>query len=470
MSSAVDNVLKLIKDRDVKYIDFMFGDLFGTLQHVTFPASQVTASLFEAGIPFDGSSIRGWKGIEASDMLMKPDAETAFIDPFRAQTTLAIMCEIWEPRTNTLYDRCPRSIARKALAYLQSTGIGDIAYFGPEPEFFIFDSIRYSSQPNGAFYEIESGEAPWTTGDEGPNLGHKIRNKMGYFPVTPQDTLMDLRSEITTHMMEMGMEVQLHHHEVATAGQCEIGVKFGTIITASDNVHKYKYAVKNTCFRAGKTATFMPKPMFGDNGSGMHCHTSIWKDGKNLFAGTGYGDMSQTALWAIGGIIKHGRAIQVFTNPTANSYRRLIPGYEAPVNLAYSATNRSASIRIPYAASDAGRRFEFRCPDGSGSPYLVTAAILMAMIDGIQNKIDPGQSVDKNLFEMPADELAKIPRTCKDLETAHEELLADPSWILAGGVFTEDTLEAYMGYRRETEIEPLKIRPNPYEFETTYDC
>lgn len=471
MSKAVEKVLKTIKDKEIKYVNLQFGDLFGTLQQFMIPASRISAEFLEEGVPFDGSSIRAWKGIEKSDMLLMPDCESAYIDPFREQATLAIIGNILEPRTGELYNRCPRSIAKKALAYLQSTGIGDMAYFGPEPEFFIFDSVRFDSAPNRAFYEIDSVEAPWNNGsDDGFNLGHKIRHKHGYFPASPSDTLIDIRSEITTHMQEMGMEVQVHHHEVATAGQCEIGITFGNVITAGDLVHKYKYAVKNTSFQHGKTATFMPKPMFFDNGSGMHCHTSLWKGGKNLFAGNGYAKMSQEAIWAIGGILKHGRSIQAFTNPTANSYRRLVPGYEAPVNLAYSATNRSASIRIPYVGSDKARRFEFRCPDGGGSPYLVTATILMAMIDGIQNKIDPGQPMDKNIYDLPPEELATIPSTCKSLEEAMDTLEADKAWLTKGDVFSEDMLEAYIAHKREVEIEPMKLRPNPYEYYLYYDC
>ena len=345
---------------------------------------------------------------------------------------------------------------------------------GPEPEFFIFDSVAYKSEPNECLIRLDSAEAPWTSArpEEGMNgnLGHKIRHKMGYYPATPQDALMDIRSAITTHMQTMGMEVDLHHHEVATAGQCEIGIKFGTAVTAGDLVHKYKYAVKNTCFQHGKTACFMPKPMFGDNGSGMHCHFSIWKDGKNAFAGNGYGKMSQTALWAIGGILKHGRSIQALTNPSVNSYRRLVPHYEAPVNLAYSASNRSASIRIPHVNGDKARRFEFRCPDSSGSPYLVTAAILMAAIDGIKNQIDPGKPMDKNIYDLPPEELAGIPNTCASQEEAIAELEKDKGWLLAGDVFTEEFLESYIGYKIENEITPLKFRVNPMEYVLYYDA
>jgi len=467
---SVEKALQLAKDHGAKYVDIVFGDMFGTLQHFTITARRLTAELFTEGLPFDGSSIRGWQGIEKSDMNIKPDPATVFIDPFREQPTISFFGDIYDPRTGARYSRDPRSIAYKALNYLKASGIGDVAYFGPEPEFFIFDSIRYSSQPNESFYYIDSVEAPWTMGrDDGINLGHKIRYKGGYFPATPSDTLMDLRSEITTNMQTMGMEVDLHHHEVATAGQCEIGIKYGTAITGGDLVHQYKYAVKNTCFQHGKTATFMPKPMFFDNGSGMHCHMSIWKAGKNLFAGNGYGKMSQQAIWAIGGILKHGKAIQAFTNPSANSYRRLVPGYEAPVNLAYSANNRSASIRIPHVVGDHARRFEFRCPDSSGSPYLVMAAILMAAVDGIKNQIDPGKPMDKNIYDLPPEELAQIPSTCKSLEEALNTMEEDKDWLTAGDVFSEDMVAAYIAHKREAEVEPLKLRPNPYEFYLYYD-
>lgn len=470
--SAIDDVLALAKDNGVKWVDVQFGDMFGTVQHFTVPVERLDADLFEEGLAFDGSSVRGWKSIDKSDMVIKPDPETAYLDPFREIPTLAMFGDIYEPRTGQLYDRAPRGIGRRALAYLAETGIGDNAFFGPEPEFFIFDGVRYNSEPGNAFYAIESIEAPWTAAEDNPmgNLGHKIRHKHGYFPQTPADTLMDMRSEICTHLQSMGVEIEIHHHEVATAGQCELGTKFGTLLAAGDQVNKYKYAVKNTAFQHGKTATFMPKPMFEDNGSGMHIHTSIWKDGKNLYAGDKYGKMSQQALWGIGGILKHGRAIQAFTNASANSYRRLVPGYEAPVNLAYSATNRSASIRIPLVNGDNARRFEFRCPDSSGSPYLSFSAMLMAMIDGIKNQIDPGEAMDKNIYDLPPEELAGIPSTCASLEEALNELEGDKDWLTAGDVFSDDMIEAYVDYKREEEVEPLKLRPNPYEFELYYSC
>ena len=468
---SVETALQLAKDHGAKYVDIQFGDMFGTLQHFTITSRRLTAELFTEGVPFDGSSIRGWQGIEKSDMTIKPDPDSVFIDPFREQPTVCFFGDVYDPRTGKRYTRDVRGIAHNALAYLKSAGIGDVAYFGPEPEFFIFDSIRYASNPQESFYYLDSTEAPWSMGrDDGVNLGHKLRHKQGYFPAPPADTLMDLRSEITTNMQTMGMEIDLHHHEVASPGQGEIGIKFGTAVTAGDMIHKYKYAVKNTAFQHGKTATFMPKPMFGDNGSGMHCHTSIWKAGKSVFAGNGYAQMSKQAIWAIGGILKHGRSIQAFTNPTINSYRRLVPHYEAPVNLAYSSQNRSASVRIPYALSEKARRFEFRCPDSSGSPYIVTAAILMAMIDGIKNQIDPGKPMDKNIYDLSPEELATIPGTCASLEQAIAEMKADKAWLTAGDVFTEDFIETYVAYKQENEIEPMKLRPNPYEFYLYYDC
>jgi len=467
---SIDNVLQLAKEHDVKYVDIMFGDMFGSLNHFTIPASRLDHDLFEDGLMFDGSSIRGWQSIEKSDMNIKPDPDSAFIDPFREQPTLAMFGDIYDPRTGQTYDKAPRGIALRALNFLKSSGLGDMAYFGPEPEFFIFDGVRYASEPRSQFYELESVEGPWSAGeDDGFNQAHKIRHKHGYFPATPQDTMMDLRGEICSNMETMGIEVELHHHEVGTA-QGEIGTKFGTVITAADKLHKYKYAVKNTAYQHGKTATFMPKPMFDDNGNGMHIHSSIWSGDKNIYAGDGYAKMSQNALYAIGGLLKHGRAIQAFTNPTANSYRRLVPGFEAPVNLAYSATNRSAAIRIPHVTGDKARRFEFRCPDSSGSPYLAFSAMLMAMIDGIKNQVEPGDPLDKNIYDLPPEELATIPSTCRTLEESIEELEADKDWLTAGDVFTGDMLESYLEHKQEEEIVPLKLRPNPYEFYLYYDC
>ncbi len=458
--------MKLAKDNGVQFVDLLFGDMFGQLHHFTFPVSRLNDAMFKEGMAFDGSSIRGWKGIEASDMIMKPDPVSAFLDPFRTIPTMGIFCDIIEPRTGQPYNRDARSVVGKALAYLKSTGIGDLAFMGPEPEFFVFDGMRYNSDPRQAMYVIETSEGPWTSGAEG-GLGHKIGFKGGYAPAAPQDTLMDMRSEMVLNLAKMGMVPEIHHHEVAT-GQCEIGIQFNTAVLAGDQVHKLKYAVKNTAAKYGKTATFMPKPMWGDNGSGMHVHTSIWKEGKNLFAGDGYANLSKQAMWGIGGILKHGRSIQIFSNSSVNSYRRLVPGYEAPVNLAYSATNRSASVRIPHVQGDKARRFEFRCPDSSGSPYLTFAAMLMAMIDGIKKQIDPGAPMNKNIYELPPEELKTIPSTCKNLEEACEEFEKDKEWLLAGDVFDADMVDAYLSYKKTAEIEPMKLRPNPYEFELYY--
>jgi glutamine synthetase len=461
-------ILEMIKKEGIEYLDLQFGDMFGMLQHTTFVAKNMDEDQLTDGIPFDGSSIRAWKSIDKSDMVFKPDLSSAFVDPFRDRKTLVIFGDIYEPRTGERYERAPRNIAFRAQEYMKSLGIGDTIFFGPEPEFFIFDSVRIANSANASFFEVETGEGPWTAGNDGANLGHKIRHKMGYFPATPQDTQMDLRGDIVAHMEDMGMTVFLHHHEVATA-QGEIGIKFGDIITAGDLVHKYKYAVKNTAYQYGKTATFMPKPMFGDNGSGMHVHTSIWKDGVNTFAGDEYANLSETALYAIGGLLKHGRAIQAFTNPTGNSYKRLVPGYEAPVKLAYSATNRSAAVRVPYVTGDKARRFEFRCGDSSGSPYLNFAAMTMAMIDGIKNKIDPGAALDKNIYDLPAEEAAAIPSTCSTQEEAIKEMLADNGWLKAGDVFDEGFIEAYTDYRLQEEVEIQKLQPTPVEFELYYD-
>ncbi len=463
------DVIKLAQENNVKFVDLVFGDMFGSLQHFTLPAKCLTEELFVNGQPFDGSSIRGWKSIDKSDMLMMPDPGSAFIDPFREVPVLTMFCSILEPRTGESYDRDPRSIAENAIKYLQSTGIGDKAFFGPEPEFFVFDSVSYSSQPQSSFYVIESEEGYWTSGDEG-GAGRPIRAKHGYSPAAPTDTLFDLRNEISLNLSSMGVETEIHHHEVATAGQCEVGTRFNHLVYAADQVHKLKYCVKNTAAQHGLTATFMPKPLFGDNGSGMHVHSSIWKGDTNLYAGNGYANLSQEAIWAIGGVLKNAKAIQAIINPSVNSYRRLVPGYEAPVRLAYSATNRSASIRIPHVEGDKARRFEFRCPDSAGSPYLAFAAILMASIDGIKNQIDPGEAMDKNIYDLPAEELASIPSTCASLEEAVNELETNGSFLSEGNVFSKEMLEAYVDFKRSEEIEPNKLRPNPLEFQLYYDC
>lgn len=465
---TVQEILKLIQTEDIGYIDLQFGDMFGLLNHTTFIAKNFEASHLENGVPFDGSSIRSWKSIDKSDMVFLPDLTSAFIDPFRARKTLVLFGDILEPRTGELYNRAPRTIAHNALDYLKSLGIGDSIFFGPEPEFFIFDSVNVKNTSNISYYEVDSIEGPWNSDSGEENLGHLIKHKMGYFPASPQDTMVDLRSDITSNMQAMGMKVFLHHHEVGTA-QGEIGFHHGTGISSGDNVHKYKYAVKNTAYRYGKSASFMPKPMAGDNGSGMHVHTSIWSKGKNLFAGDGYANLSDTALYAIGGLLRHGRAIQVFTNPTGNSYRRLVPGFEAPVKLAYSATNRSAAVRIPYVVGEKARRIEFRCGDSSGSPYLNFAALTMAMTDGIRNKIHPGDPLDKNIYDLPAQEAAKISSTSDSLEAAISELKNDLSFLTAGDVFSDDFVDAYIDYKLSEEIEPLKLQPTPLEYELYYD-
>jgi glutamine synthetase type I len=464
-----NDVIKLAQENDVKFVDLTFGDLFGALQHFTIPVARLEEELFEDGMPFDGSSIRGWKSIDKSDMIMMPDPESAYIDPFRDLPVLTMFCSIIEPRTMEPYERDPRSIAGNSINFLKSTGLGDQAYFGPEPEYFIFDSVQHASNPESSFYVINSEEGAWTTGDE-DSSGRAIPFKGGYAPASPADTLFDFRNEVSMHLATMGVEVELHHHEVGTAGQCEHGTKFDSIIKSADQVHKLKYAIKNTAPLYGKTATFMPKPLFGDNGSGMHIHSSIWKDGKNIFAGDVYADLSQEAIWAIGGVLKHARSLQAFINPTVNSYRRLVPGYEAPVLLAYSATNRSASVRIPHVKGDAARRFEFRCPDSSGSPYLAFAAMLMAQIDGIKNQIDPGEPMDKNLYDLPAEEIAQIPSTCQSLEEALEALKEDREYLLQGGVFSDELLDSYTAFKMENEVIPNKLRPNPLEFGLYFDC
>jgi len=459
---------RLIHDEEIEFVDLQFGDMFGTLNHITFMAKNMNVTTWEAeGIPFDGSSIRAWRSIDKSDMVFFPDFSSAFIDPFRRRKTLVLFGNISDPTTRDLYDRAPRNIARKAVEYMCSLAIADEAYFGPEPEFFIFDSVQYSTQANASFFEIDTVEGPWMSDSE-TSLGHKIRHKMGYFPASPKDTLMDLRSEIIANMQVMGLEAELHHHEVGTA-QNEIGIRYGDIITAGDNVHKYKYAVKNTAYQFGKSATFMPKPIASDNGSGMHVHMSLWKGGSNIFTGEEYASLSPTAVYAIGGLLAHGRAIQVFSNPTGNSYRRLVPGYEAPVKLAYSATNRSAAIRIPYVARDKSRRIEFRCGDSSGCPYLSFSVMLMAMLDGIKNKIEPGIPMDKNIYDLPAQESEDIVSTCESLGEALDELQKDTSFITAGNVFEESFLEAYIEYKRKEEVLPLQLQVTPLEYELYYD-
>ena len=463
-----NDIHKLQKDNDIQFVSIIFSDMFGSPQHFTLPISRLEEDLFKSGIMFDGSSVRAWQSIDQSDMTLIPEMETAFIDPFRNHATLNFYGHIIDPRTGARYGKDPRSILHSALSYLKKSDLGDIAYFGPEPEFFVFDEVRHASQPWSSFYEINSEEGHWTSGDEG-SLSNKVAIKGGYAPQSPIDTLVDFRDEVSLNLNKVGILSELHHHEVASAGQCEIGMHLGDAMTAADQVQKLKYIVKNTATRYGKTATFMPKPIFEDNGSGMHIHFSIWKNNQNQFHGNSYAGLSDMALHAIGGILKYGKEIQAFTNATANSYKRLVPGYEAPVKLAYSQTNRSASVRIPFATSEKAKRFEFRCPDASGSPYLSFAAMMMAAIDGIKNKIDPGKAVDADLYTMPKAELDKIPSTCKNQEEALTSLLDNSSWLEAGNVFSREMIEDYANFRLENEVMPLNLRPNPHEFNLYYN-
>lgn len=466
---AVADVLKMIKDNEVKFVDLRFTDTRGKEQHVSIPAHVVDEGWFESGHAFDGSSIAGWKGIQASDMLLMPDAETANMDPFFDEPTLIISCDVVEPADGKGYDRCPRSIAKRAEAYLKSTGIGDTAYFGPEPEFFIFDSVTWRADMSGCSVKIESEEAAWSSEEafEGGNIGHRPGVKGGYFPVPPVDSLQDIRSAMCLALEEMGVPVEVHHHEVATAGQCEIGTKFSTLVKRADWTQILKYVVQNVAHAYGKTATFMPKPIVGDNGSGMHVHQSIWKDGQNLFAGNGYGGLSELALYYIGGIIKHARALNAITNPGTNSYKRLVPGFEAPVMLAYSARNRSASIRIPHVTNPKARRIETRFPDPSANPYLCFSALLMAGLDGIQNKIHPGDAMDKNLYDLPPEEEAKIPTVCSSLDQALEYLDKDREFLTRGGVFSNDWIDAFIELKME-EVTRFRMTTHPVEFAMYY--
>jgi glutamine synthetase len=449
-------------------------DLPGQWQHLTVPISQVDESSFEDGFGFDGSSIRGWKEINESDMLILPDPETAFIDPFTKHQTLSLVCNILDPITKERYSRDPRSVAINAENYLKSTGIGDIAFFGPELEFFIFDSIRFDSNAHAAFYEIDSDEGIWNSGRPNepgkPNLGWRPRHKEGYFPVPPIDQLQDLRTDMMQTLIQCGIHAEAHHHEVATAGQSEIDMRFGPLVKMGDQSLLFKYIIKNVAKQNGKTVTFMPKPLFADNGSGMHVHVSIWKNGKNLFAGNQYAGLSETALYFIGGLLKHAPAVLAFTSPTTNSYKRLVPGYEAPVNLAYSSRNRSAAIRIPmYSASEKAKRVEFRPPDPSCNFYYAFAAILMAGLDGIQNKIHPGEPLDKNIYDLPPEEMKKVPQVPGSLDGALDALAKDHAFLLKGDVFTKDVVDAYIEYKRKNESDPVRLRPHPYEFMLYYD-
>ena len=463
------DVFGLIKDHEVKFVDLRFTDTRGKEQHVGVPAKAFGADKFEDGHAFDGSSIAGWKGIQASDMLLMPDAESAYIDPFMDETTLVVSCDVVEPHDRKGYDRDPRSLAKRAEAYLKSTGIGDVAYFGPEPEFFVFDSVEWNVDMAGSSCKVNSEEAAWSSGEkfDGGNIGHRPAVKGGYFPVPPVDSLNDIRAAMCQALEGCGVEVEVHHHEVATAGQCEIGTKFNTLVRRADQTQVLKYIVHNVAHNYGKTATFMPKPIVGDNGSGMHVHQSIWKDGKNLFAGNGYAGLSDFALYYIGGIIKHARALNAITNPGTNSYKRLVPGFEAPVKLAYSARNRSASIRIPYVSSDKARRIEVRFPDPTANPYLAFAAMMMAGLDGVQNKIHPGDPADKNLYDLPPEEDAKIPTVCSSLEQALEYLDRDREFLTRGGVFSNDMIDAYIALKME-EVTRFRMTTHPVEYDMYY--
>jgi glutamine synthetase len=469
MSKTVADVMKLVQENEVKFVDFRFTDTRGKEQHVSVPISHFDEDKFVSGHAFDGSSIAGWKGIEASDMLLMPDANTANIDPFFEEPTLILTCDVVEPSDGKPYERDPRSLAKRAEAYMRSSGLGDTAYFGPEPEFFIFDSIKWDVSMKGCSVEIEAEEAAWNTGKhyEHGNKGYRPSVKGGYFPVPPIDAGQDMRSEMSLILEQMGIPVEVHHHEVANAGQMEIGTKFSTLLQRADWTQLQKYIVHNVAFAYGKTATFMPKPIVGDNGSGMHVHQSVWKDGKNLFAGEGYAGLSEFALFYIGGIIKHARALNAITNPTTNSYKRLVPGFEAPVKLAYSARNRSASIRIPFVANPKGRRVEARFPDPMMNPYLGFSALLMAGLDGVENKIHPGEAATKDLYHLPPEEDAKIPTVCSSLEQALENLDKDRAFLTKGGVFTDAYLDAYIDLKMQ-EVQRMRMTTHPVEFDMYY--
>jgi glutamine synthetase len=468
--STPKSVIEMARKQGAKMVDVKFVDTFGTWQHFSVPISELTEDVFTDGFGFDGSSIRGWKSIEASDMLAMPDGATAFIDPFCSVPTLSLTCTIAETGTKEAYNRDPRGIAQRGEKYLESTGLADQAVFGPEAEFFIFDNVQFDCKSNGTFYLIDSEEAIWNTGkDELPNLGYKIRHKEGYFPVAPADTQQDIRTEMCLVMEQLGIKIERQHHEVATGGQAEIDYRFDTLVKTADNMMLYKYVIKNVARKHGKTATFMPKPLFGDNGSGMHTHQSLWKKGKPLFAGKEYAGLSQMALHYIGGILKHAKALCALCSPTTNSYKRLVPGYEAPVNLAYSARNRSAAIRIPtFSDSPKAKRIEYRPPDPSANPYLCFAALLLAGLDGVLNKIDPGEPMDKNMYELPPAELAKVPQVPASLVEALDYLEDDHDFLLKGDVFTSDFLEMWISHKHK-EADALRLRPHPYELYLYYD-
>ncbi|BCD96059.1 glutamate--ammonia ligase [Marinagarivorans cellulosilyticus] len=464
-----ENTLNLIKENEARWVDLRFTDTKGKEQHVTIPVSEVDESFFTEGKMFDGSSIEGWKTINESDMILMPDDDASLLDPFTEEPTVIVRCNIVEPATGQGYERDPRSIAKRAEEYLASTGIGDTAFFGPEPEFFIFDDVKWGADMSGAFYKINSEEAAWTSGQkvEGGNLGHRPGIKGGYFPVPPVDSLHDIRGAMCNAMEAMGLTIEVHHHEVATAGQCEIGVGANTLVKKADEVQVLKYCVHNVAHAYGKTATFMPKPLVGDNGSGMHVHQSITKDGTNQFAGDVYAGLSDMALYYVGGVIKHAKALNAFCNASTNSYKRLVPGFEAPVILAYSARNRSASIRIPYVTSPKGKRIETRFPDSTANPYLCFAALLMAGLDGIKNKIHPGDSADKDLYDLEPEELAEYPTVASSLEEALDALDKDREFLTAGGVFTDDTIDAYIELKKQ-DVEAINMTTHPVEFELYY--
>jgi glutamine synthetase len=476
MFTSPDEVAAYIRDNDVEYVDVRFCDLPGVMQHFTIPASTFGESTFSDGLGFDGSSIRGFQAINESDMLLLPDANSAFLDPFRTHKTLNVNFFIHDPITREAYSRDPRNVAKKAEAYLASSGIADTAYFGPEAEFYIFDSIRHSTGINESYYHIDSIEGAWNSGsltgeNGGPNLGYKTRAKGGYFPVEPYDHYSDLRSTMMTNLTNAGLELERGHHEVGTGGQAEINYKFDTLLRSADSLMLFKYIIKNTAWQAGKTATFMPKPLFGDNGSGMHCHQSLWKDGEPLFhAETGYAGLSDMARHYIGGLLSHAPSLLAFTNPTVNSYHRLVPGYEAPINLVYSARNRSACLRIPISGdSPKAKRIEFRVPDPSANPYLAFSAMLMAGLDGVKNKIEPPAPVDKDLYELPPEEALGIEKVPASLDAVLDRLEVDHDYLLDGGVFTPDLIETWIEYKRENEIDPIRLRPHPHEFAMYYD-
>ena len=473
MTKTPTDVLKLVSDGGYEFVDLRFCDLPGQVQHFTVPARELTEESFDAGFGFDGSSIRGFQQIQESDMILKPDASTAIDDVFRQRKTLAIYCFVHDPVTGAPYDKDPRYVAKKAEDYLLSTGVADTSYWGPEAEFYIFDDVRFGQNQHSGFYYVDSEEGAWNTGrvEDGGNLGYKPRYKEGYFPVPPTDHFQDLRSEMTANLEAAGIEIEVQHHEVGTAGQAEIDMRFDTLLRTADNVTLYKYIVKSTAWASGKTVTFMPKPIFEDNGSGMHTHQSLWKGGEPLFFDeTGYAGLSDMARHYIGGLLLHAPAVLAFAAPTTNSYHRLVPGYEAPVNLVYSSRNRSAAVRIPqYSQSPAAKRLEFRCPDPSANPYLAFAAMLMAGLDGVQNQIEPRDPVDKDIYDLPPEEAKDLPSVPGSLDEALAALEADHEFLLQGGVFSEDLIAAWVEYKREREIDPVRLRPHPYEFHLYYD-